>query len=197
VASEIYIIPVHNGNEEDKFILFRPLIGTAFVGNRAMVNLVQGLLDGASHTNDQDKATTFLRSIGFLEPDPAGQPEMDGTFLPSTAVLLLTNQCQLRCTYCYASAGESQRKMLTPELGHAVIDAVHKVAQERGYPKFEVSFHGGGEPTMAWRVLKDCVAWARKKPIPAKITLTSNGIWSPKWMGRPQRRTNTDRFRTE
>jgi uncharacterized protein len=145
-----------------------------------MVKLVQELLNGDSIVNDQDDAIEFLHSVGFLEPDPPLPLELAGAFTPSTAVLLLTNQCQLRCTYCYASAGDSKQKTLTCELGYAAIDVVYQNAKVQGYAQYEVAFHGGGEPTMAWRVLKDCVAWARKKPIPAKITLTSNGIWSPK-----------------
>lgn len=180
MSSELYSIPVHDHNEGELFILFRPLLGLAFVGNHAMVKLVQELLNGDSQVNDQDGAITFLHSVGFLEPDPPLPLELDGAFTPSTAVLLLTNQCQLRCTYCYASSGDSQRKMLTSELGYAAIDAVYQTVEEQGYPQYEVSFHGGGEPTLAWRVLKDCVAWARNKPIPVKISLTSNGIWSPK-----------------
>jgi len=179
LKSEIYTIPVSDQNDEDKFIIFRPLVGTAFVGNRTMAALAQKLLTEDAPVNDKDEAESFLRSIDFLAPDPPDPSEPGDEFAPSTAVLLLTNQCQLRCTYCYAAAGESLRKTLTPELGHAVIDAVYETARQRNFPQFEVSFHGGGEPTMAWRVLQDCVDWTRKKSIPAKVTLTSNGIWSP------------------
>jgi len=179
LTSEIYVIPVSNQNDNDKFIIFRPLPGIAFVGNRAMANLAQKLLNDDSRADGQDEAAIFLRSIGFLESAPPPANTMGKEFVPSTAVLLLTNQCQLRCVYCYAAAGESPRKTLTAELGHSAIDAVYQTARERGHTQFEVSFHGGGEPTMAWHVLKDCVNWARKKTIPARITLTTNGIWSP------------------
>ena len=178
MTSEIYIIPVSNQNDNDKFIIFRPLLGMAFVGNRAMANLAQELLHDDSWAGPQNPAVTFMQSIGFLKPDPQSPDTMREEFAPSTAVLLLTNQCHLRCVYCYAAAGDSSRKMLTSELGHRAIDAVCQTAQERGRRQFEVSFHGGGEPIMAWHVLKDCVNWARKKTIPARITLTTNGIWS-------------------
>jgi uncharacterized protein len=124
-------------------------------------------------------ATEFLTTIGFLQPDPvvAQMPEIE--FRPTTAVLLLTNQCQLRCTYCYASAGEFPKQELSVELGQAVIDYVCQTAMELGRTQFEVSFHGGGEPTFAWHVLQTCTEYARKKPLPARLTLTSNGLWSP------------------
>jgi uncharacterized protein len=67
---------------------------------------------------------------------------------------------------------------LTIEIARAAIDHVCKVAISRGKPYFEVSFHGGGEPTLAWKLLQEATAYARQKPLSAKITLTSNGIWS-------------------
>jgi uncharacterized protein len=178
LTKDFYAIPISN-EDPARFILFRPLLGLAFVGNQAMVTLARDLLDDSPTTSANSDASDFLQSIGFLEPDPPLPPEMSGKFKPTTAVLLMTNQCQLRCTYCYAAAGEAPHNMLTTELGHWAIDAVSKSAQEQGLPGFEVSFHGGGEPTMAWDVIKDCVDWARRKPIRSKATLTSNGIWSP------------------
>ena len=96
-----------------------------------------------------------------------------------TLVPLLTNQCQLRCTYCYADAGEIPFEELQIEQGQVGIDYVCENAAKLKQPFFEVSFHGGGEPTYAWDVLKGLVEYARQKKVRAKITLTSNGVWSP------------------
>ena len=177
---DIHIIPAADTADNDKFIIYRPLAGMAFVGNRAMADLATAVT--ATPTNGtvpSSEAVDFLKTIGFLEPDPPPPLNNDNTFQPTTAVLLMTNQCQLRCTYCYAAAGEMpQKEALTPELGYAVIDYVCRTAIELQRSQFELSFHGGGEPTFAWDVLKSCVAYARKRPLPAKITLTSNGVWS-------------------
>ena len=178
---EIYTIPIRTADSPDKYILYRPLAGLAFVGNKAMVaqttNLMNDKVELASH---QNTATAFLRQIGFLEPDPAPPASMQADFLPTMAVLLLTNQCQLRCTYCYAAAGESARQELSVDLGKTAIDHVCKNAQALGKSGFEVSFHGGGEPTLAWQTMEACVMYARQKPLPAKLTLQSNGLWPEK-----------------
>lgn len=84
------------------------------------------------------------------------------------AVLLMTNQCQLRCVYCYAAAGELPHEALTTEQGRAAIDIVCQNAITLHQPQFEISFHGGGEPTFAWQVLKECATYARQKPLPAQ-----------------------------
>lgn len=179
---DIQIIPAADTADNDKYIIYRPLAGLAFVGNRVMADLATAVTTPPTNgAASPSAAMTFLETIGFLKPDPP--PPSNGTngFQPTTAVLLMTNQCQLRCTYCYAAAGEMpQKEALTPELGVAVIDYVCRTAMELERPQFELSFHGGGEPTFAWEVIKSCVADARKRPLPAKITLTSNGVWSPR-----------------
>jgi uncharacterized protein len=103
---------------------------------------------------------------------------MDSTYYPVSAVLLLTNRCNLRCTYCYANGGEGVAQTLSPELARAAIDAVYRNASERGYPHFDLTFHGGGEPVQAWEDLQAATAYARSKPLPCQVSMVSNGVWS-------------------
>ena len=180
---EFNIIPVTT--DPGKYILYRPLAGLALVGNRAMAALASALLrnEPAPVTQMQREPVEFLRSIGFLEPDPPAPGSPSEPFQPTLAVLLLTNQCQLRCTYCYAAAGEGKRQELSFELGRAAIQAVFENAQRIEAPFFEVSFHGGGEPVLAWQGLRDCTNFARQLPHRSQLTLTTNGIWSEEQCG--------------
>lgn len=173
---EIYIIPLEDKGDE-KFIIYRPLLGLAFVGNRAMAELARGC-SRSSPESLNSKALEFLQRIGFFTADPP-EPLLPNTeFAPTTLALLVTNQCQLRCRYCYAAAGESPPRQIPLEAAFAAVDYVSQNAMERGEAYFEVSFHGGGEPTLAWTTLLDVTKYARQKPVPSKITLTSNGMWS-------------------
>lgn len=176
---ELYIIPASDQASAEQYIIYRPLLGLAFVGNRPMADLARRIADTTPATPADDPASQFLASIGFFEADPGAPKPPDGDFLPTTAVLLLTNQCQLRCTYCYAAAGEAESQQLTFDIARASIDHVHQVAISRGRDHFDLSFHGGGEPTLASKVMQAACVYARQKSIPAKITLTSNGVWSP------------------
>ena len=96
---EVLAIPI-----EDKIILSRPLLHLAFVGNQAMADLVFQLARHGSCADDDapKEAMTFLEAIGFLQPDPPPPSPPDPAYYPTAAVLLLTNRCNLRCTYCYA-----------------------------------------------------------------------------------------------
>jgi uncharacterized protein len=178
---EIYTIPISGEKGNGKYIIYRPLIGQAFIGNHAMANLALSVAN-RDPTNpllpEPDQALKFLYTLGFDQPDPP-LPEPPGLrYQPTAAVLLLTNQCHLRCTYCYAAAGEAPRDDLSIELGRSAIDFVCQTAIETGKSRFRVSFHGGGEPTYAWKTLKALSMYARQQRLPAQISLTSNGIWS-------------------
>ena len=181
MSMELHAIPINDDENKDIFIIYRPLSGIAFVGNQALVDLAQDLAQVEQLQSIDQKhqpAYTFLEEIGFLEPDPPPPQTGNSDFQPITAVLLMTNQCQLRCTYCYAAAGELPAEYLTGEQGKAAIDYVFSSAHALGRPYFNLSFHGGGEPTMAWDVFKTCTAYARSKSMPVRTSLTSNGVWS-------------------
>lgn len=172
---EVFAIPV-----EGKYIIYRPRLQLAFVGNQAMADMVTDLArqDSPSSANAPEEVMAFLQAIGFLEPDPPPPPPPGPTFRPTTAVLLLTNRCNLRCTYCYASGGEGPVQDLSAELARVAIDHVCQNAVKLGRPHFELTFHGGGEPVQAWDILQDATAYARAKDLPCHVSMVSNGVWS-------------------
>ncbi|MCQ3937947.1 MAG: hypothetical protein DPW18_12975 [Chloroflexi bacterium] len=170
----------HRLDGTGQVLIYRPLLGLAFVGNAAMAELCQRVTAGGTSAplNVEGEAMRFLSSVGFLRADPSPPPQTGRLFRPILAVLLMTNRCQLRCVYCYAAAGSMPGMDLPEELGKQAIDLVCANAQEQKARAFEVSFHGGGEPSLAWQTVQTCTAHARQKPLPARITLTSNGVWS-------------------
>lgn len=180
---ELFTIPL-----ADKYIIYRPLRQLAFVGNAAMVELVQRFATAAVADSNKrveqlvadmpTELVNFLQTVGFLEPDPPPPPVPNYAYQPTTAVLLLTNRCHLRCVYCYANAGHAPAADLTWELAQAVIDQACENALQQVQPHFALSFHGGGEPVLAWSLIKQATAYARTKPLPCRISLTSNGVWS-------------------
>ncbi|MBS3762982.1 MAG: radical SAM protein [Planctomycetes bacterium] len=162
----------------EKTILYRPLVPMAFVCNKAMVGYVRGLLKGQTveHRADVDK---FLDSVGFWRPDeiPPALPLAEEV-LPVQAVLLMTNRCSLRCKYCYASAGTSEPVDMSFDLARVVIDEVAENAAQQHFDSFGVTFHGGGEPTLNWDVLRRCVSYAKSKSVDCELSLASNGVWA-------------------
>ncbi|MFN2226519.1 MAG: radical SAM protein [Anaerolineae bacterium] len=151
----------------------------AFVGNEAMARLAGDLAAGQIAPGDLPPAMgEYLQRIGFLEPDPPPPPPREPDYRPTNAVLLLTSRCNLRCVYCYANAGVEQAENVSPELARAAIDHVWRNAVDLGRPRFQLTFHGGGEPTRLWRTLEMAVDYARAKDLPCHVSMVSNGVWT-------------------
>lgn len=175
---------------DDKFIIYRPLLRLAFVGNQAMADLAQQLASAESHGEDlaarpgpppgvSTPLWDFLERVGFLKPDPPPPPlQQPQDYRPTTAALLLTSRCNLRCIYCYANAGQESVEDLPLELARAAIDEVHANAVALGRSRFKLTFHGGGEPTRLWKTLQGALEYARNKDLPCHVSLVSNGIWT-------------------
>ncbi|HXK72021.1 MAG TPA: radical SAM protein [Clostridia bacterium] len=99
---------------------------------------------------------------------------------------LLTNDCNLDCIYCY-SCSDRDKKTMDFNEARKVIDLVIKSAQiKKSYFKKEgkisISFHGGGEPTIAFNIIKKITEYANcecnKKNIEVEYDITTNGIFS-------------------
>ena len=176
-SPDFFAIPVCDQAGNDKFILYRPLIKIAFIGNQAMVHLAQALLDVPALIKQRchEEAVKFLTNIHFFsKPQPPAKPRQS----IDTAVLLLTNRCQLKCRYCYAASAHINPETLKIATAMSVVDQVVHLTQQRGEKDFVVDFHGGGEPTLEWELLKQCIEYARSKPLTPSFQLTSNLIWS-------------------
>lgn len=173
----IWVVPIEG--EADRSIVYEPLDGLAFVGNGAMAEVALTYPDGRRDGARAEQARRFLDEIGFCPRPVPTAPPIRTAFRPRSVALLTTNRCQLRCVYCYAAAGEGALRELPLERAFAAIEHVARVALEDGREDFELAFHGGGEPTTAWKLIRAATEHARAQLVPATITLTSNGVWGP------------------
>jgi uncharacterized protein len=86
-------------------------------------------------------------------------------------VIFLTTNCNLRCKYCYAKGGE-ESMFIDFDFVKKGIDRVIKPTTK----KLELGFHGGGEQTLAFDLIKKIVKYARSKIKQAKVGIESNGV---------------------
>nr|WP_278429922.1 thioether cross-link-forming SCIFF peptide maturase [Brevibacillus laterosporus] len=91
----------------------------------------------------------------------------------------VAHTCNLSCEYCFASQGKynGDRAIMSYEVGQKAIDYL---LENSGYHRnLDVDFFGG-EPLMAWKVVKQIVAYARSKEKEYKktfrFTFTTNGM---------------------
>jgi uncharacterized protein len=162
LADELFAVP-----DGDAHLLYAPLEERVVRVNGTGLRAVQALRKGdLEPVRRQPAFVAQLLGAGLLRPRGAPAPrrpiaqerrELD----PSGATLFLTNRCTMRCTYCYSSAGADDRTMPW-RTARAAIDWICDHAAGRGRDRLRVSFHGGGEVTVAASLLRRCVAHARE-----------------------------------
>ena len=105
---------------------------------------------------------SILMDLGLVNGSPDELHEDgDGQFRPTETTLFLTRACSLRCVYCYASGGEHPN-LMPWQVAKAAVDLVVENAATLGKDSVGVSFHGGGEPTIAWSLLTGMADYARE-----------------------------------
>ncbi|MBN2411870.1 radical SAM protein [candidate division KSB1 bacterium] len=177
---QIFSIPL----DENKYLIYAPLKGIAFIGNVSLVNSIfeQCRSSGALWKTEN---LDFLHQLNFFlpEPFPVDEYKQSGTQYDAV-ILFLTNQCNLRCSYCYASSGEYPRKTMSWEIARDAIDYVMESVRLHNAPVMTLGFHGGGEPTLNWNILTRSVDYARcladKNRVPLQVSGSFNGYWSRK-----------------
>ena len=182
LSAEVFNIPL----EDSKYIVYAPVRRSAFVANAQVVHflseLEKGMFDAA--VDPDGCLVDLLRSLEMVDAGPESQPlaACHGDPEPVSVTLFLTTACNLRCTYCYASAGNVAPKFMSIDTARRGIDFAAANAVRRGVPYFEVGYHGGGEPTLNWRVLTASFDYARAKAAELKLELRSslatNGVLS-------------------
>ncbi len=147
LSAEIFTVPLEPG----RFLVYAPLRQAAFVANSHLVNFLAALQDGRFDAEaDPDGALVeFLRRLEIVDGGPETLPitSFEGVPEATSVTLFLTTACNLRCTYCYASAGDTPVKSMPLDVARRGIDFVAANAVRKQVPAFEINYHGGGEPS--------------------------------------------------
>lgn len=114
-----------------------------------------------------------LKSFGFFGELPNSTlPDLEWRGF-SSLTLLTTRKCNLACRYCYASAKPDGEEMPL----ELAIDSVRWFVDQLSHDQIRVTFHGGGEPTLAMDVIQKVVEYieARKGNKKGVYIITTNG----------------------
>ncbi len=180
LSAELFTIPLEGG----RHLVYAPLRRAAFVANARVVNFLAAVEAGTPDpTADPDGTLAeFLRRLEILDAGSEHPPvtSFHGDPRPTSVTLFLTTACNLRCTYCYASAGDTALKSMPIEVARRGIDFVASNARRLGEPYFEIAYHGGGEPSANWGVMTGSLDYAEEKGatlgLGVKATAASNGV---------------------
>jgi uncharacterized protein len=171
---ETFILPFAG-----QHLIYRPRRRLAFSGNRALVECLRQR-HTAPDANPASEVERFLRAVGYDDGVLGCEvTTVEAPVRPAHAVLLMTNQCNLRCTYCYANAGEEGRIVRMPwEIARIVIDAAVANAAATDGQAPTITFHGGGEPTVHWDIMTRAIEYARSLDARTRFSMSTNGVWT-------------------
>lgn len=113
-------------------------------------NLSVGVLDG--NKNEVSAFETVQKLGSFGTPSNQG-PALSDNF---DLTLVITNDCNLRCRYCFAQGGE-KRDYMSTDVALSIVNNVF-LTTDRRYVK--ISFFGG-EPTLNFEVIKNVVSFVK------------------------------------
>ncbi len=157
-GSEYHIIPA-KGNDH---VVYFPLKGICALVNNDFVNNI----------DKQDKLVkTFFDKVKARPSVTRPRVKIKDNVL----FLFPTSACNLKCIYCFASGGDRPRFMKWSVARTAIKYKVSRCKSNTFY----LVFHGGGEPTLAFEMMKKATEYAQKlckrKGIKLKLECVTNG----------------------
>jgi len=184
ITADLFTLPY----KDSASILYAPLVGFACIANADTVNLLADLdtTDFSTLNEDQKSVLDFLDKKGILN----GSDEFDcikhlpEVYTPTMVTLFPTNQCNLFCKYCYASAGDRKPMFMDWHIATNAVEMVIRNLKEKGAKHFSMGLHGGGEPLYPWEFIKKIVIYVQercaKEGLDPFIYAATNGILSIK-----------------
>lgn len=169
----------------DETLLYAPLLGFACSLNPAAARWLRPAAAGAALPVPPEVSTLAaqLTGLGVLRAErPLPRRPLVGEargFAPTRASLFLTGACNLRCVYCHAAGGE-RSLTLEPQAAHDVVRMLIEHARAQAADRIGLSFHGGGEPTVVFPLLRAVSEAARADAARAglglELSLGTNGV---------------------
>ncbi len=154
-SEDLYVVPLSDGS----FAVFAPLRGILLKANRDAVRAIARIVTDQHVLPDSAENIALVdtfKSYGLLDQVlytnvPTAPPEHTYRGI----ILSLTANCNLRCVYCYASAGQVTNTMPW-SIAKASLDQMLPWIGAKNGGFFRLIFHGGGEALVVKPLLKRC-----------------------------------------
>lgn len=149
LKDDLFLIPVEDGN-----LVYSPLHRGLFWASEDASNVVRRYLaDGCLDCEDDN----LSENINRLSEAKVLSPNSHDTPAANRLVIILSQSCNLACTYCYAQEARS-KDVLSKDKLRVVYDFV--LADKRKSKYF--TYIGGGEPFVAWDIIEWSVNYINK-----------------------------------
>ncbi len=146
ISQDLFVL-----SSNGKYVCFAPFRQKAFI-----IKSLEGVNVLRNYFHNQDKSPDlfyFLTSNKLLEDVKLPRYKMmSPTYHPKNLILSLSSDCNLRCQYCYASAGEQHDSLTWDIIENAIRISINE-SKKFALKKFKLVFHGGGEALVRWDLL--------------------------------------------
>ncbi len=154
------------GKEQDHHVIFAPLVMRLYVIPQTVLSSISPL------TFYPEARVALLESFLLASKKQIStlSPQVKIPKLSSHIRLLMTDACNLACTYCYGMGGRDNRQ----------INLAHLSVLLKSLPSdtpLSVEFHGNGEPTLAFEQIKMAYEMIHSEFPATQFTLQSNGLF--------------------
>lgn len=180
LRDEVFAVPCDEG-----YLVFSPFHGMIFSVNRAglasiLLNEDKGLAACLEDLKVDETSTTVELPDLFARKNPSETTDSADTG-PVSLTLSPTSTCQLRCTYCYIHGGDDPQHMPWAIAEDAIRYCLEN-AVRAGRKHFDLCFHGQGEPTANWPLLRDATCFTKeeceRRGMTARFSVGTNGVLS-------------------
>lgn len=186
IADELFVVDTDRGP-----ILFAPFDGVVAPVSEVVANDLR-LTEGSPSL----ETLRLLKDLGLLvasdAPSRALVGDWDESFTPTGVVYMVTAACNLRCTYCYADAGDYPVNLYNRPMALDAARFVIDNTVQHGNKTAFLNFHGGGEPTIDFELIQTTVDWARDyarkidRDLTVNASMVTNGLITQakaEWIG--------------
>ena len=154
IGREIFLFPAPtNGG----YIVYAPLKGVSFWVDDDYGNLINSFLSSniSIESIEDEKLRNRLQQLLSI---PSKQPSPASFQIKNHLILILSELCNFGCKYCYAQNAHCNDVILWED----ICSAIDALAQKSG-DIMRVTFIGGGEPTVTYKLLQQTVEFAERK----------------------------------
>ena len=168
IDKDVYILP---SMTEGNCVYYSPQKDSSFEFSSCYLGDVINFYENSALPQD----STLKDYLLSIEEESVACPfEMKEIDTEDRAVILLTQKCNLACSYCFAQSSRS-KDVLPLDKVYAVVDHMFSFNNNKSKA---FSFLGGGEPLICWNTIQRAAEYIQQKSkemhIPYRLSVVTN-----------------------
>lgn len=167
LKKDLFLIPLENKH----FLVYSPLRRKVFCINDMATKYIQDFVQGEEVNMDDEKLGALYSHLSALNDANPIKPLDNKDAYGRTLTIILSQICNMECSYCYAQKGHSNDIISLDQI-KIYIDYFYNKLRSR---IDRIVFIGGGEPMMTWPLLRDSILFIKQNDTNIHCSVITNG----------------------